>query len=63
VGGSIEGSGAEPTVALRDLGPAYGKLRLQYVCVLRAGKGYTPRHPFAARDEVDEGRATDTEAS
>jgi hypothetical protein len=25
-----------PTVALRDLGPAYAKVRMQYVCKLRA---------------------------
>jgi hypothetical protein len=50
--------GAEPTVAVRDLGPSYGKLRMQPVCQLHSLKGQTARNPYARRSDPD-GRRDD----
>jgi hypothetical protein len=45
---------AEPTVQVRDLGPSYGKLRLQPVCALHASKGYVPRNPYVRRNAAED---------
>ena len=38
-------------VAIRDLGPTYGTLRLQYVCEIHANKGDETHNPYARRSE------------
>jgi hypothetical protein len=36
-------------VAIRDLGPTYGTLRLQYVCEIHANKGDETHNPYSRR--------------
>ena len=38
-------------VAIRDLGPTYGNLRLQYVCDIHANKGDEAHNPYTTRSE------------
>ena len=42
----------QPAVAIRDLGPAYGKLRLQYVCKQHVAVGHPRPDPSELGQQI-----------